>query len=262
MSGSLQPRRLSDFDVVSELGAGSYSRVLLLRRKCDGQEFAVKVSNKTFLLRHNKAEGARREREVLESLLGARGVVRLRFTFQDVDNIYLATDVCAGGDLQQQLARRPGGQATRAEARFWGAQLALALDAVHAIGAVHRDVKPENVLLTADGHVRLCDFGSVKRPGVDGALVSKPGVSEPATMMRSRCGTFAGTPEYCAPELIEGKLVSCAADYWSLGCVMFHMLVCARFCENCIAHSMCGNQYLTHVRARLVDRRSRGLRST
>ena len=245
---------MRDFEVLGELGSGSYARVLHVRRTRDGQAFALKVMNKAFLVRNNKAEGARRERELLERLGGRPGVVGLHFAFQDASHLYLALDVCPGGDLQQQLARRPGGQATRQEARLWAAQLVLALAAVHAAGAVHRDVKPENVLLTADGYVRLCDFGSAKRLGSEDAVQAQPGI------IRSRCGTFAGTAEYCAPELIQGKLAACvASDFWSLGCVIFHMLVCERPSAGCTTHSQLTG---TACMCRRAGRRSRARQST
>ena len=213
------PQSLRELEVVRELGVGSYARVLHVRRRSNGEEYALKVMNKAFLLRENKGEAVKRERELLELLCGTPGMVRLAFSFQDALSVYLATEVCHG-DLQAQLARRPGGRADAWEARFWTAELALALHALHAHSCVHRDVKPENVLLDARGHVRLCDFGSAKR--LD-ALPAPPRAPPPGTRVRN--GTFAGTAEYCAPELIQGLATSCAADFWSLGCLLFQALV-------------------------------------
>ena len=212
-----QPARLSDFVVHEELGAGSYARVVRAVRRVTGEEFAVKVMNKAFLLREGKAEAARRERDTLTALRDAPGVLRLAFTFQDASSLYLGTELCAGADLHAQLARR-GGRAAPWEARFWVAEAALALAAVHAARAVHRDVKPENLLVTGGGHVRLCDFGSVR-------LLDAPPAPPPAGVRRRGAASFAGTAEYVAPELLDGAEATPAADFWALGCVLFQLLV-------------------------------------
>jgi 3-phosphoinositide dependent protein kinase-1 len=211
------PVRLSEFIVAEELGAGSYARVVRAVRRASGEEFALKVMNKAFLLREGKAEAARRERDTLAALRDAPGVLRLAFTFQDASSLYLGTELCAGGDLHAQLARR-GGRAAPWEARFWVAQAALALAAVHAARCVHRDVKPENLLLTAAGHVRLCDFGSVR-------LLDAPPTPRAAGTRRRGAASFAGTAEYMAPELLDGAEATPAADFWALGCVLFQALV-------------------------------------
>jgi len=167
--------------------------------------------------------------QLLEALAGVPGILHLSFAFQDAHNLYLATEVCAGGDLYVQLSRR-GGKAAEWEARFWLSELALALDAVHALGAVHRDVKPENVLLCSRGHVRLCDFGSAKRLAVPppAAMAAEQGVARG----RRRCvSATAGTAEYCAPEVVEGGGGSFASDYWSLGCTAYQCLVRRRAAE-------------------------------
>lgn len=205
-----------------------FHSVLHARRLSDSADFALKQLNKSFLVREHKTESAVRERELLEALAGQPGVVRLHFAFQDVHSLFLATEVCAG-DLHSQLARREGGRASRTEARFWVAELALALAAVHALGAIHRDVKPENVLLSASGHVRLCDFGSAKRLTPPAPPAAAAGEPEPAPghgreRMRGGSAT-AGTAEYCAPEVVEGGGGSCASDFWSLGCVLYQCLV-------------------------------------
>jgi 3-phosphoinositide dependent protein kinase-1 len=223
-----KPCRLSEFEVLHELGCGSYARVLAARRVATGETFALKVMNKAFLLRERKAEAARRERDVLAALRDVRGVIRLAFTFQDAHSLYLGTELCAGGDLHAQLARRPGGRAAPWEARFWVAQAAVALAALHAPPhrVVHRDVKPENLLLDSRGHLRLCDFGCVKQLDAPAAAAgAQPGCARAA---RRGGGTFAGTAEYVAPELIDGGATTPAADYWSLGCVLFQLLARVR----------------------------------
>jgi 3-phosphoinositide dependent protein kinase-1 len=240
--------RLSDFDVLDELGAGSYATVLRAQPKAGGPCVALKQMNKAFLLRENKALAARREREVLELLCARRGVVHLLFSFQDASSLYLATELCEGGDLQTQLQRRPGGVSQRWEARFWAAELALALASTHELGVLHRDVKPENVLLTRDGHVRLCDFGCAKRLG------EEPQPEPSVRGVRPSRGSNAGTAEYLAPEAVEGHGSTAASDYWSLGCVLY--------C--CLARPGLPFAYVARAdhRRRLVGRRSRAPRST
>lgn len=205
--------RFSDFEVVGELGRGSYARVLRVLRRSDGAPFALKVQDKAFLLRERKAGAAALERELLVALAGAPGVVRLAFSFQDARSLYLATELCAS-DLFSQLRRRPRGMCAAWEAAVWFAQLGCALASVHAAGAAHGDVKPENVLLTAEGHVRLCDFGSAARlPAAPDSAAGAAGDPPPPPPPQR----LAGTAEYCAPEVVGGAAATGASDLWALG---------------------------------------------
>ena len=138
------------------------------------------------------------ERDVMDSL-DHPGVVRLAFTFQDHENLYMGLEACQG-DLQRQLARlrRAGRRMSVRDVRWYLAEVVEALAHVHARGVCHRDLKPENLLFDADGYLKVVDFGFAKR--VD-----------------ERTWTVCGTPEYMAPEIILNKGHDRCADWWALG---------------------------------------------
>jgi cGMP-dependent protein kinase len=124
-------------------------------------------------------------------------------TFQDAKNVYFLTEFLGGGDLFYAI--REIGQLTKAQSQFYSASIALALEYLHARGIIYRDLKPENVLLDFKGNTKLVDFGCCKK-----AL---------------RTNTLVGTPEYFAPETIQGKGYTCAIDWWALGVMMHEFIV-------------------------------------
>ena len=134
-------------------------------------------------------------------------VVGLQMAFQTRDKFFFVLDYCAGGELFCHLQRL--GKFAEPRARFYTAELVLALAHVHALGVVYRDLKPENVLLDARGHVRLTDFG-----------LSKEGV----TLHAKGAHSFCGTPEYLAPEILARRGHGRAVDWWSLGALLYEML--------------------------------------
>ena len=151
---------MSHFEVIEELGDGSFSEVLLCRRKSDRSVCALKVMLKHHILKEKKAEFVRNERIAMDRCADVPGVVRLKFTFQDCNSLYMGMDYCPGGELFDQIRRRKPRGLPVGHVRAYAAELLDTLDAVHARGIVHRDVKPENVLLDENGHALLTDFGS------------------------------------------------------------------------------------------------------
>ncbi|CAM9095189.1 unnamed protein product [Heterosigma akashiwo] len=127
--------------------------------------------------------------------------------FQTRDKLFFVLDYCAGGELFFHLGKV--GKFPEPRARFYAAQIVLALDYVHKLDIIYRDLKPENVLLDHAGHVRLTDFG-----------LSKEGVTENAAGAHS----FCGTPEYLAPEILDRRGHGRAVDWWSLGALLYEML--------------------------------------
>lgn len=230
---------LADFDVLRELGEGSFSRVLLARLKESGEKYALKVMLKAHLLREKKEHYVRLERDAMDRL-DHPGVVALAFTFQDATSLYLGLEALSG-DLQQQLARRKrkGERLGEAAVRWYAAEVVETLCEVHASQIAHRDLKPENLLFDAAGHLKLTDFGSCKdvakgrtmpwqpRPG---SAEDKEEDHEGAREAYERRSSFVGTPEYMPPELvqIEGEPDArhpYAADWWALGVMLFQMCV-------------------------------------
>ena len=128
----------------------------------------------------------------------------LRFAFQSQTKLYLISDFFNGGELFYYLSN---GRFSENRARFYAAEIALGLHYLHSQGIVYRDLKPENLLLDADGHIRITDFG-----------LSKPDVS--GNELRSLCGT----PEYLAPEILNRTGHGRAVDWWSLGALLYEML--------------------------------------
>ena len=133
-------------------------------------------------------------------------VVKLHYAFQSSENLYFVTDFLNGGELFFHLCNEIRFAEDRA--RFYAAEMVLALEHLHSNGIIYRDLKPENVLLDSEGHLKLTDFGlsKVKQP-VDG-----------------QTNTFCGTPEYLAPEVIKANGHSFAVDWWSLGMLLYEMI--------------------------------------
>ena len=166
----------------------------------------MKVLKKENIVKRNQVEHTRTERSVL-GYVRHPFVVGLQMAFQTRDKLFFVLDYCAGGELFCHLQRL--GKFAEPRARFYTAELVLALAHVHALGVVYRDLKPENVLLDQRGHVRLTDFG-----------LSKEGV----TLHAKGAHSFCGTPEYLAPEILARRGHGRAVDWWSLGALLYEML--------------------------------------
>lgn len=169
--------------------------------------------------------------------VGLPFIVKLWYSFHDTHNLYLVMDFHPGGDLATQLAR--WGRLGTDRARFYAAEIAEGVEALHGAGIIYRDLKPENVLIGADGHIVLSDFGLSKefpRPGVearsphwllpsDSSSKHKHGDKVPKDPPPPETTTtFCGTAEYLAPEVISGQPYSYQVDWWSFGTMLYEML--------------------------------------
>ena len=171
-----------------------------------GSMFAMKILKKTHLVKRRQIERTRTERKVL-SAVNHPFIMKLHYAFQNPEKLYLVLDYCPGGELFFHLSRFR--RFPERVARFYAAELLLAIGHLHKRGIIYRDLKPENVLLDADGHVKLGDFG-----------LAKAGIKHPCEGAVSMCGT----PEYMAPELINQQGHGFCVDYWGLGMLVYEMM--------------------------------------
>jgi RAC serine/threonine-protein kinase len=197
---------VQDFDLLHVIGKGSFGKVLQVRKKDTGRIYAMKVLNKKNILENNELEHTRTEKNILQKLVHPF-LVNLNYSFQTVDKLYFIMDYVNGGELFYHLQKEH--KFTPERAKFYCSEIVLGLEYLHLNGVIYRDLKPENILLRGDGHICLTDFG-----------ISKEGLlAEDA-----RTATFCGTPEYLAPEVLEGKGYTKAVDWWSFGTLMYEML--------------------------------------
>lgn len=212
-SGSVGRRRLDSFDMVSLLGAGGFGKVYLVRHKASGKVYALKVMQKKAVLRRKDVKAAHTERNILAMLTSSplRGdnapfIVRLHCCWQCPRRLYLLMDYAAGGELLHHLRRER--MLSEAAARFYLAEMVLALEHLQARHIIHRDLKPSNLLLDAAGHIVLCDFG-LSTVLLDGA---------------SRTHSWCGTEDFLAPEVVARDGHGVEADWFSLGGIAFEMM--------------------------------------
>ena len=196
---------MDSFDTLKLLGRGGFAKVVMVRHKATRRVYAMKILRKRVVADRKQKEHTRTERSVL-GFVKHPFIVGLNFAFQTRDSLYLVLDYCAGGELFFHLQKRR--IFDEATTRFYTAQLVVALAYLHERDVVYRDLKPENVLLGADGYIKLADFG-----------LSKEGVAS-----THGSHSFCGTPEYLAPEIIEKRGHGTAVDWWSLGMLVYEML--------------------------------------
>lgn len=182
-----------------------------MREKSSRDLYALKAINKSWNITTREVENIRMERDILATLSQIHHpfIIQLQSAFQDRQNLYLVLEYHAGADLATLLQRYNNLPAE--QCRLYTAEIVMGLQELHRHNILYRDLKPENVLLAADGHIVLTDFGLSK-------------MFETNDKYEHRTVSFCGTPEYIAPEIIEQQEYSYAADFWSLGTMLYEMI--------------------------------------
>jgi len=199
---------LSDFELLTLIGSGKYGKVVKVKEKATGKIFAMKVLIKKNIVDGGEVQHTITERNVLMKVKHPF-LMRLRYAFQTQEKLLLLMDFVNGGELFYHLQQQPGRKFSNERARFYAAEIGLGIEHLHNMGIIYRDLKPENVLVDSEGHIRLTDFG-----------LSKEGLY----LKGDKTNTFCGTPEYLAPEILSGSDYNNAVDWWAFGALIYEML--------------------------------------
>uniref|UniRef100_A0AAA9SK35 cGMP-dependent protein kinase n=8 Tax=Pecora TaxID=35500 RepID=A0AAA9SK35_BOVIN len=193
-----------NLEIIATLGVGGFGRVELVKVKNENVAFAMKCIRKKHIVDTKQQEHVYSEKKILEELCSPF-IVKLYRTFKDNKYVYMLLEACLGGELWSILRDR--GSFDEPTSKFCVACVTEAFDYLHRLGIIYRDLKPENLILDAEGYLKLVDFGFAKKIGSG-----------------QKTWTFCGTPEYVAPEVILNKGHDFSVDFWSLGILVYELL--------------------------------------
>lgn len=224
---------IKDFEIVKPISKGAFGRVFLAKKRATNDLFAIKVIRKSDMIRKNMVTHVLAERRVM-ALSKTPFVVKLYFAFQSKEYLYLVMEYLIGGDLSSLL--QATGYLEEPIAKFYIAEAIAALEYLHSNSIIHRDIKPDNMLIDQCGHLKLTDFGLSKiMVNEDMEKVSSKSatlLNESTNPVLSRTPSkkalnraVLGTPDYLAPELLLGLDHTPAVDWWALGICLFEFLV-------------------------------------
>ena len=238
-----------DFVPIKIIGKGAFGEVRICKYIPTGDIVAIKKMKKEEMHKKNQVLHVRAERDVLSEAKN-QWIVELKFSFQDQKFLYLGMEYLPGGDLMTLLMARD--ILPEEDSKFYAAEMVLAIESVHDMGCIHRDLKPDNVLIGKDGHIKLSDFGLSKkldafldknnklifnnnnkplynnnnnRTNLSYAEQFRIFKSLKSKKRREKAFSTVGTPDYIAPEVFKQKGYGQEIDWWSLGVIMFEMMI-------------------------------------
>ncbi|OMJ76685.1 hypothetical protein SteCoe_23881 [Stentor coeruleus] len=248
MRRSRQKMTVKDFEPISIIGKGAYGEVRVCRVKETGEIVAMKKLKKSEMKSKNQVKHVKAERDILAKASNP-WIVELKYSFQDAEYLYLCMEYLPGGDLMTLLMKKD--IFSENEAKFYAAEIVLAIESAHVLNYIHRDLKPDNVILDSTGHVKLSDFGLCKFAEIIPNSIKlrrsqeDPSLPQPSLVTissdlnkllkqtdrhsykRNRELAFStvGTPDYIAPEIFSQQGYNETVDWWSLGVILFEMLI-------------------------------------
>ncbi|KAI0089924.1 AGC/NDR protein kinase [Irpex rosettiformis] len=234
--------RLDQFHIIAQVGQGGYGEVFLARKRDSSEVCALKKMRKSTLHKMDEIRHVLVERDILTATR-TPWLVRLLYAFQDTSHVYLAMEYVPGGDFRTLMNN--SGVLKEEYARFYIAEMFMAVNELHKLGYIHRDLKPENFLVDGTGHVKLTDFGlatgALHPTRIESLKIKLDKAKDNAVVTRSTlerrsnfqkmikadpryADSIVGSPDYMAPEVLRAKPYTYSVDYWSLGCILFEFL--------------------------------------